>query len=121
MRYKGIKGKCWEEIKRIARIRRTDCFTCNARNLEGKNAQAGHCFPVSHVGSNNKLSWDLDQIRLQCGRCNGAGQGMQKEFLEGLTRELGVKKVEELESRRWKTDPIKDWDALLGELKAIKE
>lgn len=116
MRYKGIKEKCWQKVREIVKKRETDCYTCGAKNLEGKNAQAGHCFPVSHVGSNNTLSWDLRQIHLQCSRCNGAGQGMQKEFLEHLTRDYGHSVVEELLQRRYKVDPVKDWGALLENL-----
>jgi hypothetical protein len=35
-----------------------------------------------------------------------------------LKIELGEEAVVELEARRWKVDPIKDWDALHADLKA---
>lgn len=119
VRYVGIKGKCWNEIKRICRTRFKDCYTCPSKDLVGQNAQAGHFLPVALVGSNNTLSWDLVQIRLQCGRCNGAGQGMQVVFREKLVLELGEEAVREIEKRRWKVDPVKNFNELLAELKAL--
>ncbi len=113
MRYKGKKGKAWEAVKRYVRAKEKDCYTCPTRNLVGINAQAGHCWPVGHVGSNNKLSWDERQIHLQCGRCNGAGQGEQITFRTHLVRDYGEKVVQELEARRWKVDAIKDWDKVI--------
>lgn len=112
MRYKGKKGKAWEAVKHWTRRTYTDCYTCGAKDLTTYNAQAGHFLPVGSVGSNNTLSWDHRQIRLQCGRCNGAGQGEQVIFRNKLVQELGEDVVEELESRRYKIDPVKDWDAM---------
>lgn len=120
MRYKGIKGKVWESVKAWSRRCFKDCFTCGAKNLEGQNAQAGHCWPVALVGSNNTLSWDANQIRLQCGRCNGYGQGEQALFEAGLRRELGAKKFEALKARRYKVDPVKDWNAVKAKFDALQ-
>lgn len=117
MRYKGKKGKCWELIKQICRKRSKDCFTCTAKDLESYNAQAGHFLPVGYVGSNNRLSWDTRQIRLQCGHCNGVGQGMQVEFRKGLVKELGEDLVSDFERRQHKTDPVRNWDILYEELR----
>lgn len=39
-------------------------------------------------------------------------------FIARLQRELGKKAFAELEARRWKVDPIKDWDALIVDLTA---
>lgn len=113
MRYKGIKGRAWNEVKKWTRRTFKDCYTCPAKDLQGQNAQAGHCYPVGLVGSNNTLSWDHRQIRLQCGRCNGVGQGMQAFFKQRLKRELGEDVVEELEKRIHKTDPVKDWNEII--------
>lgn len=112
MRYKGIKGRAWQAVSDWCRRTYKDCYTCPNRNLTGQNAQAGHCWPVSLVGSNNTLSWDEKQIRLQCGHCNGAGQGMQEVFVAKLVQELGQKTVAQLRARVYKVDPIKDWKAV---------
>lgn len=119
MRYKGLKGRAWELVKLITRAKYKDCYTCGAKDLQGINAQAGHCWPVGHVGSNNTLSWDLRQIALQCSRCNGPGQGEQATFIRNLQRDLGKKAVKEMEARRYKVDPIKDWKALIDYYKTL--
>jgi hypothetical protein len=119
MRYKGIKGKAWEAVKRATRRRETDCYTCPARNLSGQNAQAGHFIPVALAGSNNTLSWDERQIHLQCGRCNGAGQGMAADYEARLIIEYGLETVEEFKRRRWKVDPVKNWQAIIDHFDAL--
>jgi hypothetical protein len=113
MRYKGIKGKAWDKVKLYVRAKETDCYTCPAKQLVGQNAQAGHFIPVALAGSNNKLSWDERQIHLQCGRCNGAGQGMQVQYRIRLVGDYGEETVKDIEARRWKVDPIKDWQAII--------
>lgn len=126
MRYKGLKGKAWEAVKAYTRAKEKDCYTCPARNLNGVNAQCGHYIPVALAGSNNTLSWDEKQIHLQCSRDNGAGQGQAVAYRAHLVRDYGEEVVKELESRRWKVDPIKNWqevidryDNLQAELKAL--
>lgn len=123
MRYKGIKAKCWKEVKRIVRERESDCYTCNAKDLEGANAQAGHYQPVAIVGSNNNLAWDIDFIHLQCGRCNGVGQGMQVEYRKRLVEELGEEKVAEYDRQvRGKfVNPVESWELLLEKLKCTSK
>lgn len=113
MRYKGEKGKAWEAIKKYVRAKEKDCYTCTAKNLSGINAQAGHFLPVAIVGSNNTLSWDERQIHLQCSRCNGVGQGQQVAYRLKLVAEFGESIVQELEKRRWKVDPIKNWKEII--------
>jgi 5-methylcytosine-specific restriction endonuclease McrA len=113
MRYKGIKGKVWETVRKYVKSKEKDCYTCGAKNLIGQNAQAGHFIPVALAGSNNTLSWDPRQIHLQCGRCNGAGQGQAVAYRLHLVTDYGEKIVKELEARRWKVDPIKDWNAII--------
>ena len=117
MKYKGRKGKAWDALRFYVYKRdlikyKGQCFTCPAFP-ESFNRQAGHCFPVGYVGSNNTLSWDERQIRVQCGRCNGPGQGMQSIFKERLKSELGDEVVAELEARQHRVDPVKDWDGVI--------
>lgn len=113
-RYKGEKGKAWKAVKEWVRRTYQDCYTCNARDLISYNAQAGHYAPVGLVGSNNHLSWDSDFIRLQCGRCNGPGQGMAVEFRARLVQEHGEEKVAEFDRQvKARTiNPVKDWKAI---------
>lgn len=113
MRYTGAKGKAWEAVKRYVRRKEKHCYTCPSKNLEGQNAQAGHFIPVALAGSNNRLSWDEKQIHLQCGHCNGAGQGQQVAYRAHLVRDYGEAAVKILEARRWKIDPIKNWQEII--------
>ena len=119
MRYKGKKGKAWEAVKAWCRRTFTDCYTCPAKDLVGQNSQSGHCWPVAIVGSNNTLSWDHRQIRLQCGRCNGVGQGMQDVFKRKLIQEHGEEVVKSLEARIYKVDPVQSWDAIESNFKSL--
>lgn len=113
MRYKGIKGNAWQAVKRRTRAKEKHCFTCGARNLEGQNAQAGHFKPVSLVGSNNWWSWNEDFIHLQCGRCNGPGQGMAVEFRANLVLLIGEAKVIEFEENYRRVNPVKNWQEII--------
>lgn len=113
MRYKGLKGRAWEAVRAYVKQKEKDCYTCNATNLEGKNAQAGHFLPVGSVGSNNALSWDKTQIHLQCGHCNGVGQGEQVRYRRHLVKDYGEKAVKELEARQHRVSPIKNWQAVI--------
>jgi hypothetical protein len=113
LRYKGIKEKAWQAVRRSVKRRESDCYTCPAKDLQGVNAQAGHYFPVGHMGSNNALSWHPKLIHLQCSRCNGPGQGMQNEYRHHLIQDYGVEFVEEVEAQRYKVNPVKDWEEVI--------
>ena len=115
MRYKGIKGKAWDAVKRWCRRTYKDCYTCPAKNLVGINAQSGHYQPVGLVGSNNVKAWDNRFIRLQCSYCNGVGQGRQAVFREKLVLEHGEAVVAQYdkEVEAHKVDPVKDWQAII--------
>lgn len=121
MRYKGIKGKAWEAVRKYVKAKEKDCYTCGARNLISYNANAGHYLPVGLVGSNNRLSWDERQIHLQCGSCNGVGQGEQVAYREHLLKDYGEEVVKELEKRRWKVDPIKNWQEVIDRYTQLLE
>lgn len=119
MRYKGIKAKCWEAVRKSIKRREKDCYTCPAKDLQGVNAQAGHYFPVGHQGSNNVYSWHPKLIHLQCSRCNGAGQGMQTEYKAHLIRDYGPEFVEEIHANRYKTNPVKNWQEVMDTFNAL--
>lgn len=120
-RYKGIKGKAWDAVKKWCRTKYKDCYTCKAKNLTTYNAQAGHYQPVAIVGSNNKKAWDHRFIRLQCGQCNGAGQGMQVEFRKRLVIEHGEKVVAEFDRAvlAKEVEPIKDWQMVIDDFQRL--
>lgn len=114
-RYKGIKAKAWEAVKKSVRRRQKDCYTCPRKNLieDGWKADAGHYKPVAIVGSNNKLSWHPVFINLQCARCNGQGQGMAKEYEARLRLDHGDEIVDWFEQNWRKTNPVKNWQEVI--------
>lgn len=119
MRYRGEKGRAWEAVRKYVKAKEKDCYTCGSKRLEGINAQAGHFLPVGLVGSNNTLSWDERQIHLQCGRCNGVGQGQQVAYRAKLVEDYGEEAVKGLEIRRHKIDPIKNWQVIIAHYEAL--
>ena len=121
MRYKGIKGKAWEAVKAWTRRTYKDCYTCGAKNLVGKNAQAGHYQPVALVGSNNNKAWDSRFIRFQCGFCNGMGQGMQVIFRQNLVKEHGKEVVAKLDKEVMakKIDKVENWNTIIEHFNSL--
>jgi len=121
-RYKGIKGKAWEVVRKYI-IKRDGaiCVTCGRRGENGYQMQAGHFQPVGFVGSNNKLSWDERNIYCQCARCNGPGQGRSDLMARHIEITHGKDVVEELQQRAHKVDPVKDWDSLIENYKQLTD
>jgi hypothetical protein len=115
MRYKGEKGRAWEAVKAWCRRTFKDCYTCPAKDLVGQNAHSGHYQPVGLVGSNNARAWDERFIRLQCGFCNGTGQGRQVVFREKLVKEYGERVVAEFDKQvnAKQVNPVKDWQEVI--------
>lgn len=113
MRYKGIKGRAWESVKKSVRRREKDCYTCPSKNIQGANAQSGHYRPIGIVGSNNVWSWDPRFIHLQCSRCNGAGFGMQVEYRAHLVKDYGEEAVAEFDAVWRRVNPVKNWENVI--------
>ena len=84
------------------------------------NAHAGHYKPVAIVGSNNVWSWHPTFIHLQCGHCNGAGQGMALEYKARLIKDYGEEVVEEFESSYRKPNPVKNWQEVIHTFDLLK-
>jgi len=121
MTFKGIKGKCWKLVKIYVRLREKDCYTCPAKNLEGQNAQAGHYRPVALVGANNYRAWDERFIHLQCGKCNGPGQGEQANYKAHLIADYGRDIVDEYDrqvaSKAYAA--IKNWQTIIDRYQTL--
>lgn len=119
MRYKGIKGKVWKVLSEYIRERDGhECVTCGRSREEGYRMNAGHYLPMGLIGSNNKLSWDEMNIHTQCTVCNGQGQGEQALMAGYIERTYGKEVLDGLNARRYKVDPVKDWNALLDYYKS---
>lgn len=66
----------WVELRRVAdKLYPNDCYTCEAKNLQGSNKQLGHVpWPKSTLSAGSK--YDTRFVRWQCMRCNIHGGGM---------------------------------------------
>ena len=114
-RYKGIKGKAWAMFSKYIRTRdKGVCITCGrpTKNPLSQGYHAGHFIPMGVCGSNNKLGWDEKNVFGQCMGCNKWKGGWGERFAEVLIKRFGKKYVEDLRARRFKVDPIKDWQAV---------
>ncbi len=69
-----LKKKLWAECKRIVRKRNGNddgtftCYTCGAHLDTPSKAQTGHFIPSSICSA--AMRYDLDNLRVQCYRCN---------------------------------------------------
>jgi hypothetical protein len=106
-----IQKLLWQECRRVADILYgTNCYTCSAKNLEGRNKQLGHVpWPKSTLGAN--LKYDLRVLRNQCFSCNINKGGMGAEAYKKMLREEGKPYMDKLEDDRKKT--IKAYDHYL--------
>lgn len=93
------------------------CYTCG-KDLAYKTSdcQLGHFLPR---GAYPGLTFNRDNVRLQCMRCNVWLHGNVFEFRARLINELGEQRVLELESKRH--EPVKysrsDYLRMIQELK----
>lgn len=103
-----IQDKIWQECRRIKRIGkdRIDCYTCPAKNLVGVNCQLGHMWAKASLPA--CLKYELDILEYQCFRCNINFGGMGADFRKRKEKELGKKRILELEKLRQKT--VKAYD-----------
>lgn len=111
-----LKKKLWEECKRIIRLRYVkhdgtwNCFTCDARLEQPSQAQTGHFIPSSVCST--EMRYDLDNLRVQCYRCNINLSGNWIEYEKRLNQEMGQGFTEKLKQRNESTKGLmyrSDW------------
>lgn len=112
-----IQRKLWEECRRIKSYKKSDCYTCGAKDLQGSNRQLGHMWAKASIGA--LLKYELDILEWQCARCNIWGGGMGADFYKKKLKELGQKRMNELEAMRNKT--VKAYDFYLELLEKYKK
>ena len=110
-----IQRLLWQECRRVADILyKPDCYTCNAKNLQGVNKQLGHVpYPKSILGA--YLKYDMRCLRWQCYSCNINKGGMGAEAYKRMLKEQGKKFMEQLEKDRQVTCKAYDYYLLLLE------
>lgn len=95
-----LKKKLWDLCRTIIRARYGNtCYTCGRTGLTGSDWQTGH-FISSSICS-TELRYALDNLRIQCAKCNIWKSGNWLEFEQHLKRD-GVD-VEELKQRNIQT------------------
>lgn len=100
------------------------CFTCDCSlSLNTSNCQLGHYLSR---GAYPGLTFDPDNSRVQCYRCNVHLHGATVEFRTRLILEIGRPAVERLEARRfdqvkWSRSDLHDMiDKFSQEIKELK-
>lgn len=115
-----IQRDIWQECRRIKnKPGGVNCYTCNAKDLQGSNKQLGHMWSKATLSA--CLKYELDILEWQCTRCNIWGGGMGADFYKRKLKELGKKRMTELEQLRNKT--VKAYDfyvELLVKYKSVK-
>jgi len=101
-----LRRECEALCKAIVRRRDLDssgwgkCVTCPCNS---NHLQWGHFVPQ---GKSEWLRYDPRNTAMQCGTCNGPGQGMSREFARAIDRrenQEGFADMLEQEARRYKT------------------
>lgn len=93
------KDKLWSLCREISFLKYPDkkCYTCGAGPLEGSNCQLGHFITSSTCST--EMRYCLDNLRVQCFRCNISLSGNWPAFERHLREEMGEDFVEELKER----------------------
>lgn len=114
-----IQRDIWQECRRIKNIGKenVDCYTCDAKNLQGANKQLGHMWSKATLTA--LLKYELDILEWQCFRCNINGGGMGADFYKRKLKEIGKKRMNELEQTRNKS--VKAYDYYLELLEKLKQ
>lgn len=115
-----IQRQIWEECRRIKNIGKSACvycYTCGARDLQGSNKQLGHMWAKASIGA--ILKYELDILEWQCAKCNIWGGGMGADFYKRKLKELGKKRMDELEQMRNKS--VKAYDFYVDLLEKYKK
>lgn len=101
-----LKKKALDLYSELVKLRayrdnKLRCYTCDCElTLNTSNCQLGHYLSR---GAYQGLTFDPDNSRPQCYRCNCHLHGNLIEFRERLINEIGIKEVENMESRRHET------------------
>lgn len=118
---KKLKEHLWELCKQLTRlVHGYNCYTCGALC---EAPHTGHFITDSTCST--ELSYDLDNLRPQCYRCNIHLSGNWIAFERNLIRDKGKKWVEDLKKRNEKTKGLQYdilwYDRKVKEYETMKE
>lgn len=94
--YDNLKTQLHYYVKHILR-KSEPCYTCGKQQCFGDSGQAfhvGHFIPQKQVDPRRFM---LENLRIQCYKCNTHNSGMRAEYRQRLIEEMGVEHVEWLE------------------------
>lgn len=119
-----LKNKLWELCKQITRKKYGNtCYTCGKTGLSGSSQQTGHFIPSSVGG--HELRYCLDNLRIQCYRCNIDLSGNGAIFYKLLVEREGQTYVDNIFKKRnkiikadslWYQSKIDEYTILLQNL-----
>lgn len=118
-----LEAELWQECRRITFEQYgTDCYTCPAKNLVGRNLHCGHMWPKGSVHA--LLKYHIDILRPQCYNCNMNLGGMGAVFLKRMLKDEGrayMNRLEDLkiEDKRVTLKSFDHYTKLLAEYKQI--
>lgn len=116
-----LKEKLWKLCREIVILRHgSTCYTCGAAGLSGSNRQVGHFIPSSVCSV--EMRYSLDNLRIQCFRCNMHLSGNWIAYEEHLKKDgynvAALKKKNETTKGRqydnlWYQNKIKEYEEIL--------
>lgn len=107
-----LEDLLWEHCRRITFEQYgTDCYTCNQKNLVGRNLHCGHMWPKASLGAS--LKYDIRILRPQCYFCNINAGGQGAVFYRRMLKEEGKPYMTKLEQLKNVTVKAMDHYAIL--------
>jgi len=96
------KARLWELCRELTKAKYGNtCYTCGATGLEKSNYQTGHFITKSVCSA--PMKYDLDNLRIQCFRCNINLSGNWPAFEAHLMVDKGRDFPNELKKRNQET------------------
>lgn len=94
-----VQRRLWVLCRLVAdRIYPRSCYTCDQKNLEGRNCQLGHMIPKGSCGAS--LRYEINNLRWQCAKCNIWNGGMGAEFMRNMIIREGQEYVDAIFAKR---------------------
>lgn len=112
----SLKRQTWKAFSAYVKERDGNvCFTCDAKDLEGRNWHAGHGI---RQGGHHSVIYDPKNVHSQCGACNVLRSGNTAEYVTRLIERYGIEEWQRLITRSRQT---KAWTApeLRGLIEAL--
>lgn len=120
-----VQDQLWEESRQVAlkifanKDGTVDCYTCNAKDLQGSNRQLGHMWAKASLSA--ILKYDLRILRWQCSRCNIWFGGQGAVFYEKMLKEIGEERMKILRDLKYNPPMVNALDYYKLQLEKTKD